>query len=258
MKKLFTYNLLARILFLILTPVFFRALNFAFIWHSIYWGVVTWVVVLWAFLILLSPLIGRVGCGWLCFFGTLQDLPGQQALFRIPWSRPQWWMRMNRILMALAFFVTALAFLFVNLKSGMITHLQFSLGFFNMNFDDHYKQIWLYDSGGAVIIGFLLDRRWMCRNLCVMGSLCASGATLSRLIPVVDTDKCNSCGKCDRDCLVKIPITEYVAKNNGLVTNSECLICGKCIDSCSRKAVTIKFIWDRRKYRNNHLTAPTA
>ena len=47
MKKLFTYNLLARIVFLILTPIFFKALNFAFIWHSIYWGVVTWVVVIW-------------------------------------------------------------------------------------------------------------------------------------------------------------------------------------------------------------------
>lgn len=257
MKKLFTYNVLARIVFLILTPIFFRALNFAFVWHSIYWGAVTWVVIIWGFLILLSPLIGRFGCGWLCFIGTLQDFSGQQALFKIPSSKPRWWMRVNRIVLTLAFFITAFAFFFVNLKSGMITHLQFNLGFLNMNFDNHYKQVWLYDCGGAILFGLLLDRRWMCRNLCMMGGLCAAGATYSRLIPVVDTDKCNFCGKCDRDCLVKIPITQYAARNNGLVTNSECLICGKCIESCHRKAVSIKFIWNRKKHRKNQLASKT-
>jgi ferredoxin-type protein NapH len=257
MKKLFTYNLLVRIVFLILTPIFFRALNFAFIWHSIYWGVVTWVVVIWVGLMVLAPLIGRAGCGWVCFFGTLQDFSGQQSLFKIPWRKPGFLLRMNRIMVVLAFFITAFAFLFLNLKSGIVTHLQFNLGFLDMNFDNHYKQVWLYDCGGAVLFGWLLDRRWMCRNLCMMGSLCAAGATYSRLIPVVDPDKCNSCGKCDRDCLVKIPITHYVANNNGLVTNSECLICGKCIESCYRKAISIKFIWNRKKHVKNQLAVQT-
>ena len=38
MKKLYTYNYISRIIFLLVTPTLFRALNFAFIWHSIYWG----------------------------------------------------------------------------------------------------------------------------------------------------------------------------------------------------------------------------
>lgn len=254
MKKLFTYNLFARIAFLILTPTIFRALNFAFIWHSIYWGVVTWVVIIWGSLALLSPLVGRIGCGWLCFVGTLQDFPGQQSIFKIPWRKPKWWVR---TLVILAFFGTSLTFLFLNLQSRSVTHLQFNLGFLSMSFNDHYKQVWLYDTFGAILFGFLLDKRWLCRNLCFMGSVCSAGATLSRLIPVVETDKCNYCGKCDRDCLVKIPITQYVAKNHGLVTNSECLICGRCIDSCYRKAISIKFVWNRKKYRCNKLAKPT-
>jgi polyferredoxin len=253
MKKVFTYNLLARIIFLILTPVLFRALNFAFIWHSIYWGVVTWVVVVWGGLILLSPLIGRAGCGWLCFFGTLQDFSGQQSLFNIPWRKPRWWMLVYRIVLVLSFFATALTFFFLNQMSGKITHLQFYLGFFSMTFDDHYKLVWIYDSAGAVLFGFLLDRRWMCRNLCIMGALCAAGARFSRMIPVVDTEKCSLCGTCDRDCLVKIPITHYIAKNNGLVTDSECLVCGKCVESCYREAVSIRFVWNRKMYRRNVL-----
>jgi hypothetical protein len=64
MAKLSIYNTISRILFLILTPVFFRVFNFAFIWHSIYWGVITFVVLIWLLFILISPLFGRIGCGW--------------------------------------------------------------------------------------------------------------------------------------------------------------------------------------------------
>jgi polyferredoxin len=228
-----------------LTPVIFRALNFAFIWHSIYWGVVTWVVIVWGILVLLTPLVGRIGCGWLCFMGTWQDLPSQYSLFKTPWSKPKLWIR---IIVIVAFFAISISFLLVNLKSGAVSQIRINPQFLSMDFNGHYKQVWLYDSVGAVLIGFLLDRRWTCRNLCFMGAMCASGSTLSRLIPVVDAEKCNFCGKCDRDCLVKIPITQYVRKNDGLVTNSECLICGRCVDSCYRRAISIRFVWNRKKY----------
>ncbi len=109
--------------FLMLTPAVFRALNFAFIWHSIYWGVITWVVVIWGSLVLLSPLIGRVGCGWLCFFGTWQDFPGQQSLFKVRWHKPRWWIR---VIVIVAFFATSLTFFFIHVKSGMITVESFS------------------------------------------------------------------------------------------------------------------------------------
>jgi ferredoxin-type protein NapH len=250
MNKLFTYNLFARIIFLILTPLLFRMVNFAFIWHSIYWGVITWVVVIWGGFVILSPLIGRVGCGWFCFFGTLNDIVSQHPLYKIPWNNPKWW---SRILGVIAFFITSLLFFFINLYSGVISQIHINLWFFDMDFNEHYKFIWLYDCIGAVLFGFFLDKRWICRNLCFMGCVCAAGATFSRLIPVVDTDKCTLCRKCEKDCLVKIPITTYVVKNSGLVTNSECLICGKCIESCYRKAISLKFVWNRKRYKQNKL-----
>ncbi len=118
-----------------------------------------------------------------------------------------------------------------------------------MDFNPHYKHIWLYDTMGAVVMGLLLERRWVCRNLCFMGLLCATGASLSRLLPVVDTNKCNLCGKCEHDCLLRIPIKEYVANENGLVTSSECILCGKCEDSCNKKAIKIRFIWNRKEFK---------
>jgi ferredoxin-type protein NapH len=249
MKKLYSFNFLTRILFLLLTPTLFRALNFAFIWHSIYWGAITIVVIIWSVSILISPLFGRLGCGWICFMGTIQDLTSQHSLFNIKWNKPNIWIRIFNIC---AFFTTAFIFFFIRLDSGTITGFKFEPWFLNMDLNLHYKQVWIYDTFGAVLLGLLLERRWACRNLCFMGALCASGSSISRLIPVVDTQKCNLCGKCEIDCLVRIPIKDYVINNSGLVTNSECLICGKCIESCKPKALKIKFIWNQKKYIRKH------
>jgi polyferredoxin len=177
--------------------------------------------------------------------GTIQDITSQRSIFHIKWKKAIVWIR---ILNICAFFTTAFIFFFIRLDSGTITGLKFDLWFLDMDFNLHYKHVWLYDTMGAVLMGLLLERRWMCRNLCFMGALCASGASISRLIPVVDSQNCNLCGKCENDCLVRIPIKDYVANNNGLVTNSECLLCGKCIESCKYKAMKIKFIWNRKKY----------
>ena len=249
MKKLYSYNFIVRILFLLLTPTIFRALNFAFIWHSIYWGVITTVVIIWAILILLSPLFGRLGCGWICFIGTIQDLTSQHSLFHIKWNKPKAWIR---ILNVSGFFISAFIFFFIRLDSGSITGFRVDPWFLTMDLNEHYKHIWLYDTLGAVLFGLLLERRWVCRNLCVMGALCASGSSVSRLIPVVDPQKCSLCGRCEIDCLVRIPIKEYVINNSGLVTNSECLVCGKCVESCKSKAMRIKFVWNRKRYIKKH------
>jgi ferredoxin-type protein NapH len=245
MKRLFTYNLISRVIFLLLTPTAFQALNIGFIWHSIYFGAITFVVLMWAAFILLSPLIGRVGCGWVCFMGTIQDFASTASVIKIKWNKPKMWIRIFNILI---FFTTALVFLFIRFDKGLVEGIKFSPWFLDMDFNAHYKHIWIYDTFGAVIFGLLLERRWVCRNLCFMGALCAAGASYSRLIPVVDKSKCNNCGKCEADCLVRIPIKDYIANNRGLVTSAECLICGKCVESCNKKALKIKFVWNRRKY----------
>lgn len=209
------------------------------------------VVIIWGVAILLSPLLGRFGCGWICFMGTIQDLTGQHSLFRIEWKKPILWTRMLGIA---AFFITAFTFFLIRFDSGQITGIKIEPWFLNMDFNVHYKQVWIYDTFGAVVLGLFLERRWACRNLCFMGAICAGGASFSRLIPVVDSGKCNLCGKCEADCLVRLPITNYVINHHGLVTGSECLLCGRCIASCKQKALKIKFVWNRKRHIRKFLT----
>lgn len=245
MKKLFTLNFLSRVIFLLITPVIFQALGIGFIWHSIYFGAITFVLLIWGAFVILSPLIGRAGCGWVCFMGTVQDLASSRSFYKVKWNKPKKWIRLQTVII---FFATAFFFFFIKLDSGKILGFTFDPWFLNMDFNSHYKHVWIYDIVAALVFGLLLERRWVCRNLCFMGALCATGASYSRLIPVVDKTACNTCGKCEEDCLVRIPITDYINNSNGLVTSSECLLCGKCVESCKKNAINIKFVWNRKKY----------
>jgi len=247
MKKLYELNFFSRFIFLLLTPVCFQFFAIGFIWHSIYWGVITSVVIIWMAFILLSPLIGRIGCGWFCFMGTVTDFSGKHSIHKTKWNKPKLW---TRLLILVPFFISAFTLYFLNKERGVTHGFAIDPNFLKLSFNDHYKVVWLADVSFATIMALFLDKRWACKNLCMMGALCSAGAIYSRLIPVVDTNKCTLCGKCEKECLVGIPIVEYIKNNKGLITNPECLNCGKCIDVCKKDTITLKFVWNRKKYIN--------
>ncbi len=246
MKNIFSYNFLSRIIFLLLTPVFFQIFAIGFIWHSIYWGVITSVVIIWMVFIFISPLFGRIGCGWFCFMGTAMDLSSQHSIIKMKWSKPRIW---TKALILIPFFASAFVFYFLNKEKGITHGFSVQPLFLKPDFNKHYGFVWIIDVGSAILLGLFLDRRWACKNLCFMGALCSAGANYSRLIPVVDTDKCTLCGICEKNCLLRIPITDYVKNNKGLVTNAECILCGKCMDDCKADAIQFKFIWNRKAYK---------
>lgn len=248
MKHLFAYNFLARTIFLLITPVFFQYFGFGFIWHSIYWGVITIVLLIWAGFILLSPLLGRIGCGWFCFMGTANDLGSKYSIFKTKWKKPKIWIR---LLILIPFFATSIALYFYNSNLGKTHEFNIIPRFLNLNFNDHYKIVWCVDISIAIILGIFLDKRWACKNLCMMGAICSIGATYSRLVPVIDTNTCTMCGRCEKNCLTGLPMSHSIKNNKGLITNSECILCGKCVAVCQVNAIKLKFVWNRKKYKEN-------
>lgn len=248
MKKIYSFNFLVRVIFLLITPVFFQYFALGFIFHSVFWGVITFVVVVWGALIVLSPLLGRVGCGWFCFMGTASDLASQHSIFKNKWKKPKLWLRLLSLFL---FFSTAIMFYFLNTTKGLTHDFEFIPGFVKLSFNEHYQFIWIIDISLALLLGLFFERRSACRNFCIMGSLCSAGAHYSRLLAVVDTTKCTLCGKCEKECLVRLPMVDYIKNNKGLITNSECILCGKCIEVCEQNAITFKFVWNRGNYKNN-------
>lgn len=98
-----------KIIFLALTPVFFKIMNFAFIFHSFFWGVVTFTILWWGLWIIIALFFGRIGCGWICPFGTIFDFTNPVALFDIRQKKPLW---LLRIFMVIVFFQFMYNFLF--------------------------------------------------------------------------------------------------------------------------------------------------
>ncbi|WP_160150024.1 4Fe-4S binding protein [Parabacteroides sp. Marseille-P3160] len=248
-RRIYAFNYLSRFIFLLITPVFFQYFALGFIWHSIYWGVITLVLLIWVFFILSSLLIGRVGCGWFCFMGTTYDCVSTFHSRKTKWREPILWLR---LLLSFSFITSAFTFYFFNLKQGITHDFEVKPFFLKVNFDDHYKLVWVIDVLTASILALITNKRWGCKNMCVVGFLCSLTARYSRLLPVVDTNKCIHCGHCENECLTGIPITEYIKNNSGLVTNPECVMCGKCSSVCKSYAIEYKFVWNRKRYVTNH------
>lgn len=245
MKNLYSLNFLARIIFLLITPMFFQFFAFGFIWHSIYWGVITMVMIIWTAFALLSPIFGRIGCGWFCFMGTANDLGSKHSIVKTNWKKPKIWVR---LLILIPFFASSISLYFYNQSIGTTHDFEVIPSYLQLSFNDHYKIVWAVDIGIAILFGIFLDKRWMCKNLCMMGAICATGASYSRLLPVVDTDLCTMCGRCETTCLTGIPLLNDIPRNQGLITNSECILCGKCVSACPTNAIRLKFVWNRKKY----------
>jgi len=191
-ERLYSLNFLSRFIFLIITPVFFQFFGLGFIWHSIYWGVITLTMLIWGLFIVITPLFGRVGCGWFCFMGTTYDSVGMIRSKKTKYRRPLLWLR---LLVSLSFIFSALAFYIINSEQGITNGFEVKLFFLKANFNDHYKIIWMIDIFSAIILALITTKRWGCRNICVIGFLCSLTARHSRLLPVIDTQKCIDCGQ---------------------------------------------------------------
>ncbi len=239
-----------KIVFLALTPVAFRIFNFAFIFHSIFWAAITWAVLWWGALILVSFFYGRIGCGWICPFGTLFDWTSPYAKYDIRQARPVWILRILNLVVFLGAASTALYF---NARHGHVHGLKFAPLFLDQAFDGHYKLVWMLDVIGIVIAGLIIGRRWWCRNTCFVGFLCAAASKFQRHVIVADKTKCTSCTKCELACPGGVRIMDYIHDQNGLIADTECLKCGKCLEVCKPKALRYKIVWNRKAYIGNQL-----
>lgn len=136
MKTLYSYNFIVKLIFLLLTPIIFQVAGIGFIWHSIYWGVIIAVVIIWGIFIILSPLFGRIGCGWFCFMGTASDFASQHSIIKLKWKKPKIWLR---ILFLIPFFASAIIFYFLNKERGVTHDFAIIPFFLKLDFSLHYQ-----------------------------------------------------------------------------------------------------------------------
>ncbi len=182
-------------------------------------------------IVLVSLLLRRAFCSWICPVGTLSEW-----LWKLGFNRLQRNLQLPRQLdvalrgskyLLLAFFLFA-AF------SWSLSALQGFLGSgYHAVADARLLQFFRSPSSitlavvGLMVALSLLLRNPLCRYLCPYGALLGLVALASPLAVQRDRHQCVSCGVCSQVCPSRIDVMQA-----GRVNTPECLGCWRCISHC--------------------------
>ena len=177
--------------------------------------------------LLITVILGRVWCGWLCPQTTLSDIAEWAArqlglkvqhnsLHGALWAK----ILLQGVFLLLAFLVAS------NLLWYFIPPRLFFARL--LTFDLHYATWITFGlTGFLVYLDLALVRRLMCKEFCPYGRIqtaIVDKATLSLHLPDTELDRCIECNSCVRTCPMEIDIRHGY--------QVECTNCGRCLDAC--------------------------
>jgi cytochrome c oxidase accessory protein FixG len=177
--------------------------------------------------LLITVVLGRVWCGWLCPQTTLSDIAEWTAKrlgLTVKHNSLHGYLSSKVLIQGIYLF---LAFLVAaNLLWYFIPPRQFFIRL--VTFDLHYSAwITFVLTGLLVYLDLALVRRLMCSDFCPYGRVqtaLVDRATLSLHLPDTELERCIECGSCVRNCPMEIDIRHGY--------QVECTNCGRCLDAC--------------------------
>ncbi|PZX20277.1 4Fe-4S binding protein [Breznakibacter xylanolyticus] len=218
-------------------------------------------VVVVAALILVTLLLGRIYCSVVCPLGIFQDVVSRISRRvikrRQSYSPEKKWWRYS----VLALFVAAIAAGLGSVMAlldpygifgRMAAQLLSPIYLWSNNFlaymaerTDSYLfyhvDVWLTGLGtllvavvSALLIGYLAWRngRTYCNTICPVGTVLGVVSRFSLFKHRFNTETCNSCGLCARDCKASC-----IDSKNKVIDYSRCVTCFNCIDVCNKNAM---------------------
>lgn len=179
-----------------------------------------------AILCIVSPIVisffaGRFWCGNLCPRGNFFD----RVMKKIAAKR-----EVPRLFKSVPFRLAVFAFMMFMFATGIRKNWGniAGIGFV------FYRMIAITTLVG-IFFSFIWNERAWC-SFCPMGSAAALISSLKKHPRSLSVnDKCISCGKCARNCPVKLHPAKY---KGGRILEADCLRCGKCMEVCPKEAVS--------------------
>jgi len=232
-----------------------------------------------AVLFIITLLFGRLYCSVICPLGVFQDViswtAGKHKRNRFSYSKPIVWLRYTFLILLAAALLAGISS-FVGLLDPYAIYGRFAYNFFaplyqwiNNGFAllaeraDSYLfysvDIWLKGLTAFVIsvafllgIGYLAWRngRTYCNTICPVGTFLGVFSRFALLKPVFDTEKCNHCQLCSRNCKASC-----IDSKSQSIDYSRCVTCMDCIDTCKKHAIQMRFAYPSMRKENKHTTS---
>lgn len=184
-----------------------------------------------AIVVFLSIFIGRFFCGWMCAFGTFNDLVfrfSQKAFkkkFKLPEQVDNYLKYIKYvILIGIIIFIWSMNLSFSSSINPWDAFAQLP------QFNSMVKEIPLaFISLGFITVGAMFIERFFCRYLCPLGAVLSITSKFKIMKINKPTEKCGKCRLCSIDCPMGINLSKVQAVDSG-----ECISCFNCVDICPR------------------------
>ncbi len=190
-------------------------------WYYLFLGVFEAATIHYAVAKIFGPLLfGRGWCGYACWTAMVLDfLP-----FKKPSSprKPLGFIRY--IVFAVSLIFVGSLFIFKVVNKEEIMWWSFIVG--NI----------IYYVVGIVLAYKFKDNRAFCKYICPITVFLKPMSYFSLMRVKVDSEKCISCGKCEKACPMNVEILNNSRKRKN---GTECIQCMQCVEECPKKALKI-------------------
>ena len=205
------------------------------------------VFLLIAFL-LISWLLRKSFCGWLCPVGTASEYLAKlgKKIFGRTFTLPRWLdiplRSLKYILMGLFLYVIAAMSVeqiraFLSGPYGIVADVKMLNFFRNMGLTAAAVL-------GVLVLASVFVQNFWCRYLCPYGALTGLASLLSPVRIHRDKELCIDCAKCARACPSRLPVDTLVQ-----IRSAECLGCMECVNVCPAEGALDLKAFGRRTVR---------
>lgn len=182
-----------------------------------------------------SLALGRGFCGWVCFFGGLDD--GFSRLFqkaRVRKINDKWTYLPYAVLLLI---VIASALTLAPFYCQWLCPFKTVTEYQEITSARTLIQAIIFVSlfiGLVVVLPALTRKRTQCSLFCPMGAFQSLTNKINVFEVRVDPEKCINCKNCIQTCPTFSISEETIARGKTAMT---CMKCGRCIDACRQKAI---------------------
>ena len=188
-------------------------------WYYLFLGVFEAAVIHYVIAKIFGPLLfGRGWCGYACWTAMILDL--------LPYKVPR---QPRKKIGFIRYIVFAVSLVFVG---SLFIFRGPNLA--NIMFWSFIAGNALYYTAGIGLAFAFQDNRAFCKYICPITVFLKPASYFSLLRVKNDTDKCISCGKCEKVCPMNVAVSDNSRKR---LNGTECILCFSCIDACPKKSL---------------------